>query len=162
MPWRQQAQDTVLQGWQLLASGPGAGKAGSAAVVVVVAALWDAATSLVVAILLLFWVADMVSGVLRSIDRDGLDGFQWTRFWEGFRKLLSAGVVLAIAVGADLLLWEAGVRVPVVFVAVGGVLTWGFFWSALQNLDHFHPGVRGAVERALRSEQAKSRERERR
>lgn len=150
MPWKRHILDTLSYARELIVEGPVAAKACTAALCVVGAALWEAASSLVVAILLLFWVADMASGVLRSIDRDGLGGFCWSKFWEGFRKLLAAGVVLALAVGADLLLAEGGIGVSVVFVAVGSVLTWGFFWSALQNLDHFNPGVRASVERILR------------
>lgn len=151
MSWRTHVQDTLNQGVTLVSDGPDVPKLCTAAACMVGAALWDAASSLIVAILLLFWVADMVSGVLRAIDRDGLSGFDWPKFWEGFRKLLAAGVALALAVGGDLLLAEAGITASVVFVAVGSVLSWGFFWSALQNLDHFHPGIRESVRKVLHS-----------
>jgi hypothetical protein len=90
-----------------------------------------------------------VSGILRSVEVEGIEGFAWDRFWGGFRKLLAACITVGLAISGELLLLEGGMEWAPITMAVSGVMGFGFFWSALKNLTHFFPGLQEAVEATL-------------
>jgi hypothetical protein len=144
MPWRnrQLMRDTLE-----MAREPTV--VGVVALTALLSQVWAALTSLVALAVLSLWALDMISGVLRSVDREGLDAFSWSLFVGGFRKGLMAGVTIAFAAVIEVLLVEIGVQwVPVLATGLG-LLAFGFAWSVVQNIGHFYPEVADGMSKLL-------------
>lgn len=134
---------------QVFQEGPAGAKGALAGILTILAALWGTVTSVIFAGLLFFWLMDMVSGILRALDLYGLAGFDGARFWRGFRKAGAAAVAVGTGVVFEVLARELGVTWAPVGATVMSVVLFGFFWSTLQNLNHWWPEISETVRKAL-------------
>jgi hypothetical protein len=122
---------------------PPATQWGVAGVSVVLAAVWDAFTGVLAAVMVLLFLCDLGLGVLRAINVGGLRAFCRDRFFQAFLKLGAAMFGILLASSIDLMLQHTGALPDATYVTSGilGAICVGFVASAGQNLAHFFPAV---------------------
>lgn len=154
MPYRDTAV-AFIQG-----AGPAPAKVAVAGMAVLGSALWDAFTSLAVALLALFIVADVLLGIARAVSEGGIQAFDETRFYRAGVKLVAALVIIAVTVGMDLLVHSTG-RVPEdwapAFASGVAILCAAYLASIAQNATWFFPELGGLFDRLLSREQPRNR-----
>jgi hypothetical protein len=127
-------------------------KVGGAGMAVVISALWETFTSTLVAVMLFLFAADILLGLMRSVDLEGVEGFDWQRFMRGIMKFGAGMVGVVLAVVGDLLVHETE-KVPTDWMPFTTVLLtalcWGFFASATKNLAYFYPGIGETIANSL-------------
>lgn len=142
-----QTRDTIVQ---ILTSGPGVEvKAALAGGALLMSNLWEAYTSLAFVALLIFAIADFLSGVARALNEGGLAAWDDRKAFKAVIKLIVAASIVAVGITMDTLAHATGVVQPDTWGAfsaactiMGGI----YVGSALKNADSFFPGISGLVE----------------
>jgi hypothetical protein len=146
MPYR----DTIVDMWQAGGDAPAKIVAGGAALLV--ANIWNSYLSIAFGAVLVFAIADFVTGVARSFAEHGM--YSWSD-----RKAINAGLKLAVAVAivavtvtGDTLFHAtdtiADDKWPL--LATGcTIMSMIYLGSIGRNADYFFPGLGDAIQRAL-------------
>jgi hypothetical protein len=136
----------------LLQAGPAEVRWTGAGLAMVGAAIADALTGVLVAIMLVLFGLDVLVGVLRAVHVGGLKAFSRDRFGRAFIKLMAAMCGILLGAAVDLLLQHYGVVEQATPVTTGvlGYMCCGFGFGAAQHLGHFFPGIDSVVAAGLR------------
>jgi hypothetical protein len=147
MPNRHAVTDTLVA---FLAAGTASQKMSALGLAVLGSAIWDAYTSLAVAVLALFILADVVLGVSRAVHEGGLAAFSEQKFWRSGVKAVASFVVIAVMVGMDAMVHasEESLAGWSPFLASGvTVLCVGYLTSIAKNGAYFSPGLTAIFDR---------------
>lgn len=149
----------VKQAMQVYTDGDAAVKVGVTGFSLIATALSDTVAGIVFAALAVLWLADMLSGALRAIAEGGLGNFRFSRFMEGFGKLLAATLGIVVATVLDVMAIDAGLDRPYITTAAMTGIAFGFGTSATENLAYWFPGVAGQLSRVLNRGQSQNEDR---
>lgn len=146
----------VKQALQVYTDGSAGVKAGVTGFALIATALSETVAGLVFAALAVLWLVDMLSGALRAIAEGGISSFRFSRFMEGFAKLLAATLGIVVATVLDVMAIDAGLNRPYITTAAMTGIAFGFGASATENLAYWFPGVAGQLSRILNRGQAEN------
>ena len=112
----------------------------------VAGALEEAVTSILFVAMLVFWLAWMVLGVMRAIDRG--EQFSLESMFSGAYKLVAAIVMWSVGVTVDQVAMDQG-SVGIAGAAFGGFFAAAFLLKAMTVATHFFPGFRAFDDRFI-------------
>ena len=137
---------------QVYLDGDNAVKVGATGFGMIYAALVEQAATLGAALLVSFWLLDVLLGTIRAASREGgFDNFSWEKARYGGLKLVAAVGGIALATLIDLSAKAAWNGYEADMLAVGAMsgMSISFAFSAAKSFKHFFPVIGQKIENVL-------------